>query len=220
MWTHYLKTAWRSLWKQKGFTVINILGLAIGITCCLLILMYVWDESSYDRFFDKGERIFRVGLERKYPGRESFYAIIPASYAQAIKDECAEVEEVTRLFYFQDFTPIYKIGTTTFEEAKTIWADSTFFDLFNLPVLKGDAHAALVKPNGVIITEHVAKKYFGNEDPLGKILDIPNTEDDLVVSAVCSDVPANSHLLFDLVVSSKNLGFLNEPNFDMEIEEK
>lgn len=214
MLKNYLTIAFRHLMRNKIYSAINILGLAVGIACCLVILLYVNDELSYDTFHKDGDQIYRMALNRKYPGRVRSYAITPHSYAQAIKEELPEVEESVRVFYFQGANLLFKIGETTYEEKFASWADSNFFDFMGMELLEGNPKTALVKPNTVVLTESVAKKYFGNQNPLGKILDIPNNDQDLEVTGVCPDVPVNSHMKYDLLQSSASMGnFIQQPNY-------
>ncbi len=201
------------MWRKKGFTLINILGLAIGIACFLLIFMFVWDESSFDKFHEKGEDIYRVALDRKYPGRMRSYAIIPHSYAETMETDLPEVKEAVRLFYFQGNALSFKANDNVFEEPQAMWADSQFFELFTIPLLSGESATALNKPNTVVLTTSAANKYFGSEDPIGKVLDIPGTTEDLVVTGVCGDVPSNSHLQFNMLISSSSFDFLQTTNY-------
>ncbi len=213
MLRNHLKLAFRHMWRKKGYTLINILGLAIGIACFLLIFLFVWDESSFDKFHEKGEDIYRVALDRKYPGRMRSYAIIPHSYAEMMETDLPEVKEAVRLFYFQGNALSFKANDNVFEEPEAMWADSQFFELFSIPLLSGETATALNKPNTVVLTESAANKYFGAQDPIGKVLDIPGTPDDLVVTGICGDVPPNSHLRFNMLISSSSFDFLQTPNF-------
>lgn len=213
MLQNHLKLAFRYMWRKKGYTLINILGLAIGVACFLLIFFYVWDESSFDKFHEKGDDIYRVALDRKYPGRMRSYAIIPHSYAEMMENDFPEVKEAVRLFYFQGNAITFKANDNIYEEPHAMWADSQFFDLFTIPLLQGEVATALNKPNTVVLTQSAANKYFGKENPLGKVLDIPDTPDDLVVTGVCGDVPNNSHLRFNMLISSSSFNFLGTPNF-------
>lgn len=212
MFQNFLTIAWRNLLRYKQYTLINILGLSIGIACCLMILLYVQNEVNYDNFHEKGNRIYRMALERLYPGRSTRYATIPQSYAEAIVNDFPEVEAATRLFGFEG-SILVKIDDQVYEENSRIWADSNFFNIFTIPLLQGNPDEVLVKPNTVVLTATTAKKYFGQENPVGKVLDIPQNDNDLLVTGVCADVPSNSHFTFDLVMSSRSLAFLNQPNF-------
>jgi putative ABC transport system permease protein len=210
---NYIKVAFRQIWRSKGYSLINILGLAVGIACCLIILMYVWDETSFDKFHEKGDRIYRMALDRHYPGRMRSYATIPHSYAAAVKEDISEVEEAVRIFDFQQNALTLRVGEQVFEESRAMWADSNFFKVFSIPLVKGDPNRVLVNPNSVVLTESTARRYFGDADPIGKVLDIPDTENDLVVTGVCTDVPGRSHMIFNMLMSSTSFDFLEQPNF-------
>ncbi|MDX1476212.1 MAG: FtsX-like permease family protein [Saprospiraceae bacterium] len=210
---NYLKIAWRNLVRNRSYAIINIVGLAIGLACFMFIMMYVQDETGYDRFHQDGDRIYRVGLERNYPGRSRNYAIIPPSYAEAMRKEFPEVVSTCRLFFFQGNNFMMKVDDQLYEEDQYMWADSTFFDFFGIPLLAGDRATALTKPDHVVLTESLARKLFGERDPVGEVIDIPNNDDDLVVSGVCADVPRKSHLRFNMLGSSVSLGFLEQPNY-------
>jgi putative ABC transport system permease protein len=201
MFKNYLKIALRSLFKQKVYSGINILGLSIGIASCLLIVMYVTNEFSYDKFHSKGDRIYKVALERKYPNHSTYYAIIPHSYADAMLRDFPEVEQVVKMsgqinnvvVSYQDSRNDLK----QFEENFVMAADSNFFNVFDIKLVKGDPQKALVNLNDIVLTESTAKRYFGNEDAVGKTLRMFNQ--DFKVSAVCEDVPENSHFKFDFL---------------------
>lgn len=212
MLRNQLKIAWRYLLRSKSYSFINILGLSIGIACCLMILLYVQQELSYDKFHEKGDQIYRMALERKYPGRATPYAIVPQSFAQAVANDFPEVETAVRLFKFPG-NIIFKIGKNVYEEEHRMWADSNFFSVFSIPLLEGEASEVLTKPESVVLTESTAKRYFGDQSPIGKVLDIPQNEDDLIVTGVCADVPDNSHFKFDVLMASKALNFLERPNY-------
>lgn len=214
MWRNHLKIAWRNLVSNRGYAIFNVVGLTIGLICFLLIMLYVRDEKSYDQWNVQAQHIHRVALERIYPGRSRHYAMIPPGYAQAFTNEFPEVEKACRLFYFNGFSLLLKKDHQVLEEKKVMWADSNFFDVFSLPVLQGDASTALRLPQSVVLTATAARKYFPDTDPIGKTLDIAQNDQDLLVTAVCADVPVNSHLEFEFLVSSTSNEAPNEtPNF-------
>lgn len=211
---NYFKVAIRNLLKRKGYTAINTLGLAIGMAVCVLIILFLKSELNYDRNQEKGNRIYRMVVNRKYPGRSTSYSFIPQSYAAAVKQECPEVEETVRLYNFNDggsFQLTY--GDKKFEEKRVFFVDSNFFRVFSTRILAGDARTALMKPHAVVLTETAAKKYFGRvADAVGKILQPEgNNNPPLLVTAVCSDWPANSHFVFDLLLTTAG-----DPNFSSE----
>ena len=214
MLKNYLTIAWRNLTRNRNYAIINIIGLAIGLACFMLIMLYVQDELGYDNFHPDGDRIYRMALERKYPGRSRHYAIIPAGYSEVADKEYAEVEQSCRLFYFQGNQVVVKVNNQLYEEDQVMFADTNFFDMFGIPLLTGDQETALSKPQSVILTESTAKKLFGEKDPIGETLDVPQNPDDFLVTGVCADVPGHSHLQFNMLVSSATLqGLIQQANY-------
>ena len=207
MFWNYLKIGLRNLRKRKTQTVINILGLSTGMAVCLLIVLFIRDELSFDQFHAKKDRIYRLVLERIYPGRSTSYAIIPQSIGAAVKKEFPEVEETTRLFSNRGNGNFFvKIGDRIFEERNVANVDSNFFNVFTSKLLGGDPKTALEKPNTVVLNETTAKKYFGSAaQAMGKSLEIDGGS--LLVTGVFEDWPEHSHFLFDLLISSST--FLN-----------
>jgi len=201
---NYFKVAIRSLLRRKGYTLINVLGLATGMAVCLLIVLFIQSELSYDNFQEKGDNIYRVVLERKYPGRSTSYSIIPQSIGEAIQRENPEVQQSTRLFDFlgKNGNFFVKIGDKNFEERRVLLADSNFFSVFTAKMLKGDPATALQKANTVVINETTAKKYFGSaENAMGKSFESENAAH-FMISGVCKDYPDNSHFVFDMLISA------------------
>ena len=163
MFSNYWKVAVRSLLKRKGFTLINILGLATGMAVCGLIVLFIRSELGYDDFEPNGNLVYRIVLDRHYPGRTTSYAIIPGSIGEAVQKEFPEVAAVTG---FQDFTNngklFIKAGDRSFEENHALLADSNFFLVFSTRLLQGDPVTALRKPFTVVLTEGTARRYFGS----------------------------------------------------------
>jgi putative ABC transport system permease protein len=201
MLKNYLKIALRSLVKQKVYSLINILGLTVGIASCLLIVLFVNNEFSYDDFHPNADRIYKVALERKYPNHSTYYAIIPHSYAEVMDHDFPEVQQSVRMGGpFNNIIVNYKTPANDekqFEENFVMAADSNFFKFFNIAVIKGTSDKALVNLNDIVLTEETAKRYFGADEPLGKTLRIFNQ--DFNVSAVCENIPNNSHFKFDFL---------------------
>ncbi|GAB3175349.1 ABC transporter permease [Telluribacter humicola] len=214
MLQNYLKIAWRNLLKNKVNTAINIIGLSIGMVCCILIVMYVSDELSFDRYWPQGERIYRMALERKYPDRVTKYAIIPSSYAQDVKRELPEVEEVVRLVPFDgDGTgTLMKYQGQVLEEKNVLAADSSFFKVFQVPLLQGHPDQVLSRPNTVVLTKSTAERIFGKKDPVGKTLELVNGPQ-LEVSGIAEDLPDNVHFRFDFVISLSGFPFVQQENY-------
>jgi putative ABC transport system permease protein len=216
MFKNYFKVAFRNLLKRKGFSLINILGLATGMAVCLLIVLFIQSELSFDKQHKQADNIYRIALERYYPGRSTSYAIIPQSIGAAIKTEYPEVLESTRLFNLGGNGNFFlRIGEKTFEEKRVLAADSNFFRVFTCKVLHGDAATALEKPHSAVINESTAKKYFGTTDVVGKQFETDgnDTTETFAITAVVADWPDNSHFLFDMLVSTSTFQFTRRPNY-------
>lgn len=211
MLKNYLKIGFRNLWRHKGYSLINIMGLGIGIACCTLILLHVADEFSYDEQHEQGDRIYRMALERIYPEHTRLYAIIPGGFSEVVAKDFPEVEKATRLFTAFGNGVVFQKEDDIYEEKEVMFADSNVFDIFTLPLVEGDPNTALNKPNSVILTASTAERFFGSEKAMGQQLE--SDFGDLIVTAIAEDVPENSHFTFDLLLSSGSLGFLRRPNY-------
>ena len=214
MFRNYWKVAVRSLLKRKGFTLINILGLATGMAVCLLIVLFVRHELSFDRWEVNGDRVYRVVLDRKYPGRQTSYAIIPFSIGPAIRKEFPDVEEVTG---FGDFTGtntmLVRIGDRRFEERNVLTADSTFFRVFPMSLLAGDVATALDKPGMAVLNESTAIRLYGSAAAaLGKEFET-DQQQRFRISGVCHDLPENSHMRFNMLLSVTSFPFARNTNY-------
>lgn len=207
---NYFRIALRNLLRKRIFAAINIIGLSVGVAASLIIFLYVQEELSYDEFVPEHERIYRMVEERKYPDRLAHFAMIPSGFATVLTEEIPEVEAVTRLVGFPNFTANVRYGDNVFSENYFFSADSNFFDVFPFK-LRGDAKRALHHGNTIVLTESTAKKYFGDEEPIGKSIEIFGNA--LEVVAVMEDVPATSHMKFDALTSSSGIDFVREANF-------
>ena len=211
MLRNFLKIAVRNLFRRKGYAVLNIFGLAIGISCCLVIFEYVAYEKSYDSFHPNADRIFRVQDEDHQGGLVVNCAAAMPGVVPAMKREFPEVENACRLFK-NEFLLGNDARNLRFRE-KMYYADPAVLDLFDLPLDKGDKATALSGPGKVILSETEARKYFGQEDPLGKMLTIhrgsPSRSFTLEVTGVFRDYPANSHLRLSILVSYPTFSKLN-----------
>jgi putative ABC transport system permease protein len=203
MLKNYIKTALRNIRRNKLYSVLNIAGLAIGVTCCLLILLYVQDELSYDRFHDKADRIFRVNTIIDLKDRHMNFASTAHVQGPMFKDEFPEIENYVRFNYYGS-RRVIQYEDRSFTEEKFIWVDNSIFEVFSFKLLKGNPEDALVEPNTVVITEEMAEKYFGKEDPIGKNLRIHN-ETLYMVTGVMENVPMNSHFRPDFFASFSTL---------------
>lgn len=191
---NYFKIAFRNLWKNKGFSAINILGLAIGTGTCLLITLYVLDELSFDKFNQKSDRIYRASVDLKFGGAEQKFAVACAPLAFTLVKDYPQIENVVR---FRNYgSTSVKKGTQNIHEPNVIYTDSTLFDVFTLPMIAGNPATALTQPNSLVITESIAKKYFNQTDVLGKQMLFDNKKLSLI-TGVIKDLPENSHFHFD-----------------------
>jgi putative ABC transport system permease protein len=195
---NYIKTAFRGLMKNKGFTFINVFGLALGLATCLLIVFYVFDELSFDRFNTKADRIYRVNNEIKFGGTENSYAVCPAPAAAALKADFAEIEQVAR-FRDRGGNQVKK-GNKNIVEDRMVYADNSIFSVFTLPMISGSTQNALTEPHTVVITERMAKKYFDRTNVVGQTLTFNDTSL-YKVTAVIKDLPKQSHFNFDFFIS-------------------
>jgi putative ABC transport system permease protein len=200
MFRNYLKVALRNLWKSKGYSAINIFGLATGIATCLLIMLFVIHELNYDRFHEKADRIYRVDADIQFGGSHYILAVAPDPAGGVLKRDFPQVESYTRFRNYGGF--LVKKGAENLQENKAIYADSTMFDVFTLPMI-GNAKTALREPNTVVITEKIARKYFNTLDAVGKNLTINDTAV-YKVTGVIKELPSHSHFNFDFYVSMSN----------------
>ncbi|HYF33522.1 MAG TPA: ABC transporter permease [Chitinophagaceae bacterium] len=207
MFSNFLKTAWRNLIKNKAFSVINILGLAIGLSCFLLISMYVLDELSFDKFHAKSNRIYRINSDIRFGGSDMRLPVSSDIIGATLKKDYPEVEEFTRI-YASGGPKLIKKGNEFINDPAVAHADSTIFKVFTLPAIAGDVNTALNEPNTVVITETAAKKYFNTKDAVGKTIETnDNTSTVYKVTAVIKDIPENSHFNFDLLFSMDNVDY-------------
>lgn len=211
MLKNYLKIAYRNLLKNKVYTAINVIGLTLGLTCCLLIFLQVKDELSYDSFWAEKEKLYRVALERIYPDHINLYATIPDGFAEVFKNEIPEVENATRLFSFGDFASTIQIEEDFYEERAVALADSNFFELFPIRLIQGDSRTALYKTQAVVLSETLSKNYFNSTDILGKVFKLNGQ--DVEVTGVMEDLPTNSHLYFELLGTTAGQPFNNNPTY-------
>jgi putative ABC transport system permease protein len=194
---NYIKTAYRSLIKNKGFTVLNVLGLSLGLASCLFIILYVVDELSYDRYNTKVDRIYRVNEDLKLGENNVLYAVCMPPLAQALKSDFPYVENTVRLK--NAGSSHVKKGTSVILENNIAYADPSLFDVFTLPMINGSSTTALTEPNSVVLTETTAKKYFNSTNAVGQTLTFDNNT--FKVTGVIKDIPRQSHFNFDFFIS-------------------
>lgn len=195
---NYFKIAFRNLRKNKVFSFINIFGLAIGLTCFMLIASFVYNELSYDKYPADAKDIYRVILSVTGNGDQAAYPDVDVAVGEGIKNAFPEVKATTRLSTARNFI---KYNDKQFNEKQIAYVDSNFLQMFSIPLIEGNNQTALVQPNSIVITKEFAKKYFGNENALGKSLSV-GTEGALYkVTGLIDEVPENSHFHFDAFLS-------------------
>lgn len=233
---NYFKTAWRNLWRNKIFSGINILGLSIGLACCILMFLFIQHELSYDKFNVNAKNIYRIvsipvgGKDKKE------LAVTPAPWAPLMKKDYPEIKEYVRLLRDEKMV-IGQPGEQHFYEKDFFYADSTFFNVFSVELERGNVKKALERPNSIILTKEVAQKYFGDADPIGKTLEVNSFVGivDVEVTAIAKKMPASSHFQFGALISLQTLDdmsnfwayhmfqsyvLLNEKTSPKEIEKK
>ena len=203
MFKNFFRVAYRNLWKDKGFSSINIIGLAAGLATCLLIALFVIDELSYDKFNEKAGRIYRVHSDLKLNGAGMNAVISPAPMGPTLLKEFPRIEKYARLMSTGDM--LIKKGDQTIMEHNSAFADSTLFDVFSLSMVAGDPKTALTQPMSMVISETMAKKYFGNNNPIGQSLLTSNTTN-YKITGVIKDMPAQSHLHLDFIKAMSEIG--------------
>jgi len=220
MLRHFFQIAWRNLNKRKLFGFINIAGLSIGMACCLLITLYVRNELSFDRYNTKAARIYRVtqtfrsvqkGENPGPPAPQDFWVWGCAPVGPALQHDFPEIEKVVR--FMSPISILLQHGERRIQQDNLIMMDSTAFDVFSWKMLYGDPHTALINPNSIVLTKTVARKFFGDTNPVGQVLRADNS-DNLLVTGVMEDVPANSQFTFNGLISMSTERKQNPGIFD------
>jgi len=216
MFKNYLKIALRNIRRYKTFSLTNIIGLAIGMACCIMIFLYVQDELSYDSFHANSDHIYRLLAQSKSVSETNLIAPIGAPIAEIFSNALPEIRKAARLN--REDRVLMQNGNKKFFEERFFYADPEIFDVFTFPFIKGDSQTALAAPFSVILTESMAQKYFDEDDPIGKSI-IMNNEHSFNVTAVIEDIPHNSHFRFDFLASLETLAdlygerFLTHPGY-------
>jgi len=205
MLKNYIKITLRNLLKNKSYTLINIVGLAFGLACCILITLYVIHEVSYDKFHENFDEIFRVTETRQEDGEPQKYASTYSALAPALNEEFASIEHITHVYPTSGL--IIGPGNLKYQEEGMIYADSSFFEMFSFELLKGNPERALDRPLTMVITEKIAAKFFGNVNPVGRTLRFEGSRNafDYEITGVVKSPPTNSHIQFDYVISYESL---------------
>ncbi|CCG98110.1 Macrolide export ATP-binding/permease protein macB [Fibrella aestuarina BUZ 2] len=212
MFSNYLKIAWRSLLKNRLFTLLNSLGLAIGLAVALMLLLYATDELAFDKHHRNADRIARVNLNVSFDGQTQQWGNAPNMVGPTMKAQLPGVENQVRLLRHNfGQTAFVNSANREFAETKLYWADSTLFSVFDVPLLLGNPATALAGPNRVVVSQNTAHRYFGTQNPLGKILDVDHKHP-LEITGVYPDLPATSSLDADLIGSFASVKWASEPS--------
>jgi putative ABC transport system permease protein len=205
MFRNYLIVALRNLWRHRGYTLINVFGLTIGLASSVFILLYVVNELTYDKFHEKSDQIHRVWISGSMPATEMRHAVTSPPMAEALLNDYPEVENVVRMRKSGGW--LVRKGDRTFQETDEnfIFADSTFFDVFSFDLIKGDPQSCLRDPRSIVLSEEYATKYFGDEDPIGQTLVIEQDTNLSVITGVMADFPQNSHFHYNMIGSLSTL---------------
>jgi len=202
---HYFKIAFRNLLKHKSTSFINIFGLAIGMACCLLIMLFVKDEFSYDRFHQESGNIYRIVKDFvNDDGTRLPDATTPPALAPAMQKDIPEIASVTRIFPGWGRKFLFQYAGKKFLEEKIYRIDSSFFDVFTFPFIRGNPKSSFKELNSILLTESSSRKYFGDEESIGKVISTELGE--IMVTGIVKDVPENSHIHFDFLISTKKIG--------------
>jgi putative ABC transport system permease protein len=198
MLKNYLKIAFRNILRHKAYSLINVSGLAIGMASSILILLWVQNELSYDRFHQNADQIYRITVEAS--GFKA--AVNPAGMPAVLQAEIPLIKNTVRFSHQSSI--LLEADNRKFEEKRVFYADSTFLQVFSFPLEKGDPKTALQRIDGILITHEMAKKYFGDQDALGKALRKDNGEF-VTVTGILADIPSNSHIQFDFILPMSSL---------------
>ena len=193
----YIKIAWRNLWKNKTFSFINILGLALGMACSLLIMIWVQSELHMDRFHQNDSQLYRVMENQQYTGVLNTFASTPGILAENIVKDIPEIQLASQMLWEE--SPLFTVGST-FEKEKGRYVQGDFLTMFSFPLKEGNPKTALKRPDGLVISQKLADKYFKGQDPIGKTVRIDN-KDDVMVTGVLANIPETSSLKFDFLMS-------------------
>ena len=210
MFSNLIKYSLRSFKRQRAYLIINVLGLSIGIVCSLFIALYVINEAGYDKFNTRKERIFRVILHASFDGKESSLFACPAVMGPTLHKEFPEIEGFLRMN--RVYPTEIECNNQIFTEDHMVEADSSFFDFFSVPVLKGDPKNLLNARRKVVLSVSTARKYFGDENPIDKVLKIGSDSIGYTVTGVMADIPQNSHFEANIISS-----FMTNPESNDQI---
>jgi putative ABC transport system permease protein len=214
---NYLLIATRNLYKNIGYTSINIFGLAIGLACCLLVTLYIRFELSYENFHENKESIYRYIPRGERDGKVSMQTMLPSGFGPLIAENFHEVEKFTR-FSDVDEHALLRKGDTFLDPKPLSIADKDFFEIFSFPLVQGDAKTVLARPNTIAIAQSVADKYFPNKDAIGQVIRY-NNKYDYEITGVFKDVPANSHLQFTYLTTFETIAKMVQDEYNFPADQ-
>jgi putative ABC transport system permease protein len=209
---NYLRVAFRNLWRHKGFSLLNTIGLTVGMTAFFLIFLYVCFELSYDSMHSKADRIYRIVSDVRTPTETLHYSSPPLPAPIHMPAELPEVQSTVRISLSDDWMVIR--GDQVFKQDDVATADSTFFEIFDFPLLKGNPHTALKEPFSIVLTETTARKFFGSVDPMGRSLTLSRDKFQATVTGVMKDLPENSHMKISMMISTTTFSQKLDTSFD------
>ncbi|MCD4819353.1 MAG: ABC transporter permease [Candidatus Cloacimonetes bacterium] len=210
MLRNYLKIAYRNIIKEKAYSFINIFGLGLGLAACILVGLYIYQDFNYDNYHQNGDNLYRVSIKTIAPNKTDQTAETPALVAPNLQQNFPEIEKISRIYFSGNDLITYK-NKKIYEE-EIIFADKDFFEMFSYETIQGNSANFLKKENSIIITQDIADKYFGTENPVGKVFNI-NNRVDLEIAGVIENIPINSHFTFDMVATYGTLVDLPEGNY-------
>ena len=208
---NYFRIAWRNLLKRKESFIINIFGLAVGITCCIFICSYIYNELTFDTYPREAKNIYRVELRNASNNTATQYPSVDAAVGGSLKSAFPEIEDYTRIVPLSN--SFFNYGNKKFKENSIAIVDSNYFKIFTIPFISGNQKDVLADPNTIVVTKKFAKKYFGDEDPIGKQLAFSAVNSSLKVTGVIEPVPVNSHFHFDAFISRTSFPQLKDSSW-------
>ncbi len=211
MFQNYFKFALRNILKHKFYSALNISGLALGLASCFLIGIYIYDEFSYDKFHENHENIYSIALHGRIGGQELYTSSSSPPVAQSIMSEIPGVEQAVRIRRWGNL--VMKYGDKAFTEREAVLADSNFFNFFSFKLLKGESSTVLKEPNTMVMTPETVERYFGKEDPIGKIVTVGNSNQAYTVTGIAAEAPSNSSIKYDVLLSAISDGQMKNGNW-------
>lgn len=209
MYKNYLKVSFRVFNRERMYSMINVSGLALGFTCCLLIFLFIWDELSYDKFHNENDQIYRVASAYMRQGKWEPYGSNSWRTAELLQAKFGEIKQLVRI---RDDDEVFEYEEKKIIERKIAYVEENFLEVFNFPLIEGNPSQALVGPNKVVISESTATRYFGDSPAIGKLFEVSDGAFQLEVSGVMKDMPSNSHFHFDFLISGETQRQISPPS--------